>query len=145
MGRGRRHPYRQQANHKVENGLLVGKISASRVTSRRKSTGRSISRADPSPGRRQLLNRAIAEADISRERVYLSNAEKHFKFEQRGKRRIHPRPTAGRVKHCRWWLLKELEFVEPRIAVALGTTAVLALGGKALPISRNRGEARFEK
>jgi DNA polymerase len=91
----------------------------------------------------QLLNRAMAEAGIVRDRVYVTNAVKHFKFEQRGKRRIHQRPTAGEVKHYRWWLFKELEFVAPRVVVALGATALLALTGKALPISRNRGEIRF--
>ncbi|SEG10580.1 uracil-DNA glycosylase family domain-containing protein [Bosea lathyri] len=92
----------------------------------------------------QLLDRAMAEAEIARDRVYVTNAVKHFKFEQRGKRRIHERPTTGEVKHYRWWLIKELEFVQPRLVVALGATAVLALAGRALPISRNRGEMRFE-
>jgi DNA polymerase len=92
----------------------------------------------------QLLDRAMAEAEIARDRVYVTNAVKHFKFEQRGKRRIHERPTTGEVKHYRWWLIKELEFVQPRLVVALGATAVLALAGRALPISRNRGETQFE-
>ncbi|AOO81610.1 hypothetical protein BHK69_15140 [Bosea vaviloviae] len=90
------------------------------------------------------MDRALAEADIARGRVYLTNAVKHSKFEQRGKRRIHQRPTAGEVRHYRWWLIKELEFVQPEVVVALGATAVLALAGKALPISRNRGEAQFD-
>jgi uracil-DNA glycosylase len=91
----------------------------------------------------QLLDRALTEAGIDRGRCYLTNAVKHFKFEQRGKRRMHQKPTAGEVKHYRWWLDKELAFVRPRLIVALGTTAVLALAGKALPISRVRGEADF--
>jgi DNA polymerase len=91
----------------------------------------------------QLLDRAMAEAGIDRGRCYLTNAVKHFKFEQRGKRRMHQKPTAGEVKHYRWWLDKELAFVRPQLIVALGTTAILALAGKAMPISRVRGEADF--
>jgi uracil-DNA glycosylase len=89
----------------------------------------------------QLLNRAMAEAGIERDRSYLTNAVKHFKFVQRGKRRIHQKPTASEVRHYRWWLDKELAFVRPRLIVALGATAVLALAGKAIPITRSRGEA----
>ncbi|KFC65349.1 Phage SPO1 DNA polymerase-related protein [Bosea sp. LC85] len=92
----------------------------------------------------RLLDRAMVEAGIARDRSYFTNAVKYFKFAQRGKRRIHQRPTAGEVRHYRWWPMKELEFVEPRIVVALGATAVLALSGKALSIARTRGEARFD-
>lgn len=91
----------------------------------------------------QLLDRALGEAGIDRAASYLTNAVKHFKFEQRGKRRIHQRPTAGEVRHDRWWLERELELVAPHIVVALGAIAVLALAGKALPISQNRGETHF--
>jgi uracil-DNA glycosylase len=91
----------------------------------------------------RLLDRAMAEAGIARGRVYVTNAVKHFKFEQRGKRRIHQKPTAGEVKHYRWWLDQELRLVHPKLVVALGSTAVLALAGKPLPISRFRGEANF--
>ncbi len=91
----------------------------------------------------QILNRAMAEAGIDRRSVYVTNAVKHFKFEQRGKKRIHQKPTAGEVKHYRWWLAKELDFVGPKVVVALGATAVLALAGKALPIARSRGPATF--
>jgi uracil-DNA glycosylase family protein len=91
----------------------------------------------------QLLNRAMADAGIKRKSAYITNAVKHFKFEQRGKRRIHQKPTAGDVTHYRWWLDQELKIVQPRIVVALGATAVLALAGKALPIKRNRGRADF--
>jgi uracil-DNA glycosylase len=90
-----------------------------------------------------LLNRAMAEAGIDRRHTYVTNAVKHFKFEQRGKRRIHQKPTAGEVKHYRWWLDKELELVHPRLIVALGATAVLALAHKPLPITRSRGPADF--
>lgn len=92
----------------------------------------------------QILTRAMAEAGIDRDESYLTNAVKHFKYEQRGKRRIHKKPTTSEVKHYRWWLLKEIDFVHPRIVVALGATAVLALAGKALPIGRNRGRTTFD-
>jgi DNA polymerase len=92
----------------------------------------------------QLLDRAMQEAGIDRSRVYVTNAVKHFKYELRGKKRIHQKPTAGEVKHYRWWLDKELALVRPRLIVALGATAVQALAGKALPITRCRGLARFE-
>ncbi len=91
----------------------------------------------------KLLTKAMGEAGIDRSQAYLTNAVKHFKFEQRGHRRIHAKPTAGEVKHYRPWLIKELELVRPKLVVALGATALLALTGKSTPISRSRGEARF--
>lgn len=91
----------------------------------------------------KLLDRAMQEAGIDRSRAYVTNAVKHFKYELRGKKRIHQKPTAGEVKRYRWWLDKELELVHPRLIVALGATAVLALAGKALPISRFRGPTQF--
>ena len=87
----------------------------------------------------QLLDKAMAEAGIDRSRAYVTNAVKHFKFEPRGKRRIHSKPTAGEVKHYRWWLKKELDLVKPRLVVALGATAALALAGKPLAVGKNRG------
>lgn len=92
----------------------------------------------------QLLTRAMEEAGIHRSATYLTNAVKHFKFEQRGKRRLHKKPTAGEVRHYRWWLDKELEIVAPKLIVALGATAVLALAGKALPIGKFRGPFAFD-
>ncbi|MCC7276107.1 MAG: UdgX family uracil-DNA binding protein [Alphaproteobacteria bacterium] len=92
----------------------------------------------------KLLDRALADAHIDRAAIYVTNAVKHFKFARSGKRRIHQKPTAGEVKRYRWWLMKELDLVRPRLVVALGATAVLALTGKALPIARARGEARFD-
>jgi DNA polymerase len=93
----------------------------------------------------QLLTRAMEEVGIDRSQAYLTNAVKHFKFEQRGKRRIHMKPTAGEVSHYRPWLQKELDLVRPRLVVALGATAVLALAGRAVPITKARGETRFGK
>jgi DNA polymerase len=92
----------------------------------------------------QLLDRAMAEAGLDRQTVYVTNAVKHFKFEQRGKRRIHQKPTAGEVRHYRWWLNQELRLVHPGLVVALGATAVLALAGKSLAIARFRGPADFQ-
>src|SRR4029078_4922534 len=86
----------------------------------------------------------MGDAGLDRQTVDVTNAVKHFKFEQRGKRRIHQKPTAGEVKHYRWWLEQELGLVHPKVIVALGATAVLALAGKALPIGRNRGPTTFE-
>jgi uracil-DNA glycosylase len=92
----------------------------------------------------RVLDRAMVEAGIDRRKAYLTNAVKHFKYVQRGKRRLHQRPTAGEVTHYRWWLKRELDLVGPRLVVALGATAVLALAGKALPIGANRGETTFD-
>ena len=87
----------------------------------------------------QVFDRALAEVGIDRGSAYVTNAVKHFKYVQRGKRRLHQRPTAGEVKHYRWWLTQELDFVAPRLVVTLGATALLALSGKALPLGANRG------
>src|ERR1700761_6394540 len=87
----------------------------------------------------QVLNRALQEAGSDRGESYLTNAVKHFEVEQRAPRLIHQKPTPGEVSHYRWWLDKELDFVRPRLVVALGATAVLALAGKALPVMKNRG------
>ena len=86
-----------------------------------------------------LLDRALAEAGVDRGRVYLTNAVKHFKFEPRGKRRLHKRPNAGEIKICRHWLLDEIEAIGPRLIVALGATAAQSLAGRAIPIGANRG------
>src|SRR5215471_4993607 len=91
----------------------------------------------------QLLDRAMSDAGIDRRGVYVTNTIKHFKFRQRGKRRIHQKPSAGEVKHYRWWLDQELKLVHPKLVVALGATAVLALAGKSLTIARFRGAADF--
>ncbi|TWA72442.1 DNA polymerase [Azospirillum brasilense] len=92
----------------------------------------------------QLLTAALEEAGIDRGGLYLTNAVKHFKFVQRGKRRIHQSPTAGEVKHYRWWLMTELGFVRPRLVVALGATAALALTGRPVSVLRERGPMAFD-
>jgi DNA polymerase len=86
----------------------------------------------------------MEEAGIDRRHVYVTNAVKHFKFEQRGKRRIHQKPTMGEVKRYRWWLMKELDLVHPKLVVALGGTAAAALAGKAVSVTKARGKASFE-
>jgi DNA polymerase len=89
----------------------------------------------------QVLDKALAEAGVPRDRAYVTNAVKHFKHELRGKRRIHQTPTTGEVSACRWWLDAERRLVRPRVIVALGATAALAVVGKATPIAANRGKA----
>ncbi|HTZ69739.1 MAG TPA: UdgX family uracil-DNA binding protein [Acetobacteraceae bacterium] len=91
----------------------------------------------------QVLNQALAHAGLDRHQIYVTNAVKHFKFEQRGKRRIHQKPDAGEIRRYRWWLLEELDFVRPRLVVALGATAAQALAGKPISVTRARGETWF--
>jgi uracil-DNA glycosylase len=86
-----------------------------------------------------LLDRALAEAGVDRGRVYVTNAVKHFKFEPRGKRRLHKRPNASEIEICRRWLFEEIEAVRPRLIVALGATAAQSLTGRAIPVRTNRG------
>lgn len=88
----------------------------------------------------QMFDRALAEAGIDRSRVYVTNAVKHFKFEPRGKRRIHKKPNNDEIEACRWWLDKELHLIGPRLTVALGATAARALTGRDTTISRARGK-----
>ena len=92
----------------------------------------------------QLFDRALEEAGIDRQKAYVTNAVKHVKFVQRGKRRIPQSPTAGEIERYRWWLQKELGFVQPKLVVALGASAAHALGGKAVTISPIRGQHRFD-
>lgn len=87
----------------------------------------------------RVFDEAVVMAGIDRTQVYVTNAVKHFKHERRGKRRLHMRPEAGEVAHCRWWLAKEVETIKPKIIVALGATAYLALTGEAKPIAEVRG------
>ena len=87
----------------------------------------------------QLLDAALEEAGIPRTEAYVTNAVKNFKFKLVGKRRIHQTPTAGEIKHHRWWLQRELEFVRPRVVVALGASATQAMAGRPIPVLKNRG------
>src|SRR5688572_28595283 len=78
----------------------------------------------------KLLDRALAAAGIDRDRVYVTNVVKHFKWEPRGKRRIHAKPNAGEIAACRPWLDAELELIKPVVLVCLGATAAQALLGR---------------
>lgn len=87
----------------------------------------------------KVLDRALEAADIDRTEVYITNAVKHFKNERRGKRRIHKKPNTSEIDACRWWLENEFEIFQPRVVVALGSTAARAVMGKAMAIGANRG------
>lgn len=87
----------------------------------------------------KILDRALADAGVNRSRVYVTNAVKHFKFEPRGKRRLHKKPNAGEIEACKWWLDQELDLIKPALTVALGATAARALAGRAIPIGASRG------
>jgi DNA polymerase len=87
----------------------------------------------------QMLNRALIEAGIARETVYLTNAVKHFKFEPRGKRRMHATPNPSEIEICRFWLDQERELLKPAVIVLLGASAARAVLGRAVTISRERG------
>jgi DNA polymerase len=86
-----------------------------------------------------MLDRAMKEAGLERSGAYVTNAVKHFKFEPRGKRRLHKRPNSMEIEACFPWLKQEVELVAPKLIVALGSTAVRALAGKAMPVIENRG------
>ena len=88
----------------------------------------------------QILTRALAETKIPREQVYVTNAVKHFKFEFRGKRRLHKKPADAEIAACHDWLNREIELVAPRLLVALGATAAHSVLGKPMAIMRNRGK-----
>jgi len=87
----------------------------------------------------KLLDKALGDAGIDRERIYLTNVVKHFKWVARGKRRIHQKPNWSEVAACRPWFDEELETVQPRVLVCLGATAAQALLGRDFRVSRQRG------
>jgi uracil-DNA glycosylase family protein len=87
-----------------------------------------------------VFDAALEKAGIDRSQVYVTNAVKHFKFIQRGKRRIHKKPDAGQIEACRWWIQHERELIRPAVTVALGATAARSLVGKVVTISKVRGE-----
>jgi uracil-DNA glycosylase len=88
----------------------------------------------------RLLDRALAEAGVDRRRAYVTNVVKHFKFERRGKTRLHRKPNAEQIHACRPWLEAELAVVKPRVLVCLGATAAQALLGSSFKVSQQRGE-----
>ena len=88
----------------------------------------------------RLLDKALSEAGIDRSRVYVTNVVKHFKWEPRGKRRVHAKPNAAEIGACRPWLETEIALVKPRVLVCLGATAAQALLGRTFKVTRQRGE-----
>jgi uracil-DNA glycosylase family protein len=87
----------------------------------------------------KLLDRALEEAGIDRELAYVTNVVKHFKWQPRGKRRIHQKPNAAEISACRPWLDAELALIKPEVLVCLGATAAQALLGRQFRVSRDRG------
>jgi uracil-DNA glycosylase len=88
----------------------------------------------------KMLDRALEEAGIDRDLVYVTNVVKHFKWSERGKRRIHEKPNAREIAACRPWLDAELFVVKPRVLVCLGATAAQALLGRKFKVTQQRGE-----
>lgn len=87
----------------------------------------------------KILDECLCEAGIDRSLCYVTNAVKHFKFEQRGKRRMHARPNAGEIKQCAWWLGGELSVLKPKLVVSLGATAFYSLTGRSVGLTKERG------
>lgn len=87
----------------------------------------------------QAFDTVAREVGLNRQAAYVTNAVKHFKFQPRGKRRIHQSPNTSEVNHCRWWLDREIAQVKPKLLLALGATAALALTGNGKNITRRRG------
>src|SRR5437660_6721015 len=89
----------------------------------------------------RILDQALEEAGIARREVFVTNAVKHFKFEMRGKRRLHKRPNAYEIERCNWWLEHERAIVKPTALVALGATAARAVFARVVTITKMRGQA----
>ena len=87
-----------------------------------------------------MFDRALDDAGIDRRRAYVTNAVKHFKFEPRGKRRIHQKPGVGEINACRHWIEEEMRVLKPHLTIALGATAIRSLTGKTAPILSTRGQ-----
>src|ERR1700710_2086708 len=87
----------------------------------------------------QMLDRALEQAGIDRQKVYVTNAVKHFKFVPRGKIRLHQKPNTPEIKACRQWYERELASIKPALVVAMGATAAQGVFGKITPINKSRG------
>jgi uracil-DNA glycosylase len=87
-----------------------------------------------------VLNEALQLENIDRNQIYVTNAVKHFKFEPKGKRRIHQKPNAGEIQHCKYWLVNEISLVRPKIILAMGATALGVLTGSDKNITERRGQ-----
>lgn len=88
----------------------------------------------------KIMDRALEEAGIDRKQVYVTNAVKHFKWEPRGKRRIHKKPNSREIAACRPWLEAELRMVRPKLVVCLGATAAQTIFGRSFRVMRERGK-----
>ncbi|PYL65507.1 MAG: uracil-DNA glycosylase [Verrucomicrobia bacterium] len=93
----------------------------------------------------KILDRALAEAGINRNEVYVTNAVKHFKWEPRGKRRIHQKPNSREIAACRPWLEAELRLIKPKLLVCLGSTAGQTIFGPSFRVTRERGKVLSSK
>jgi uracil-DNA glycosylase family protein len=93
----------------------------------------------------KIMDRALEEAGIDRKEVYVTNAVKHFKWEPRGKRRIHQKPNAREIAACRPWLEAELRLVKPKLLVVLGATAAQTIFGPSFRVTRERGKVLSSK
>jgi uracil-DNA glycosylase len=88
----------------------------------------------------RVLRRAMADAGLDRAKTFITNAVKHFKFEQRGKRRLHKRPSVYEIDRCRWWLDQERSLIGPDLVIALGSTAARSILGRTVTLAKVRGE-----
>jgi uracil-DNA glycosylase family protein len=93
----------------------------------------------------KIMDRALEEAGIDRSEVYVTNAVKHFKWEPRGKRRIHQKPNSREIAACRPWLEAELRIVKPKLVVAMGATAAQTIFGPSFRVTRERGKVSSSK
>src|SRR6201997_2758926 len=93
----------------------------------------------------KIMDQALEEAGIDRTKVYVTNVVKHFKWEPRGKRRIHQKPNAREIAACRPWLEAELRIIKPKLVVALGATAAQTIFGPSFRVTRERGEVLSSK
>jgi uracil-DNA glycosylase len=93
----------------------------------------------------KIMDRALEEAGIDRSQVYVTNAVKHFKWEPRGKRRIHQKPNSREIAACRPWLEAEMRIVKPKLVVAMGATAAQTIFGPSFRVTRERGKVLSSK
>jgi DNA polymerase len=93
----------------------------------------------------KIMDQALEEAGIDRTKVYVTNVVKHFKWEPRGKRRIHQKPNSREIAACRPWLEAELRIVKPKLVVAMGATAAQTIFGPAFRVTRERGKVLSSK
>jgi uracil-DNA glycosylase family protein len=93
----------------------------------------------------KIMDRALEEAGIDRKQIYVTNAVKHFKWEPRGKRRLHKKPNSREIAACRPWLEAELRLVRPKLVVAMGSTAAQTMFGPSFRVTRERGKVLSSK